>query len=390
MSKTTALLAMLFVAACQDSPLEPDLSLDPPPLLEADFAWDQLPGAVRVLNRNLYVGADVTSVFAVQDPAEIPAAVAQLWTDIQSTDFPARAAAMAKEVQTTRPHLIGLQEVSLFRIQTPGDYLTGNPVSAADTALDFLSAFLDALAAHGLHYVAVASVANVDVEVPMLNPASPTYLSDIRLTDYDVVLARSDVTTSNPRAVNYAAAVPVDLGGVSLALTRGYAAVDAVVAGTEYTFITTHLEPTDPLPGQYIPDFQVGQVTQLLGAFGDLSQRTILTGDFSTDELGGTSPGSQMVLGAGFLDLWDAGGHGAGVTCCEAPDLSNAISELDRRVDIIYYRDEETAATGNLAGSAQARVLGDTHRSRRASGLWPSDHAGVYARLLLVPALAGD
>lgn len=388
MNRPTAMIAIVAINACQDSPTEPALTLESTATVEAEFAQDRVPGAVRVLNRNLYVGADVTSVFAVQDAGDIPGAVAQLWEDIQSTDFATRAHAIAKEVQTTKPHLVGLQEVALFRTQTPGDFLAGNPGAAEDTVLDFLSVLLSALADHGLRYVAVASVENIDVEVPMLDDGSPTFLSDIRLTDYDVILARSDVETATPRAANYGAAVPLQLGGVSMELTRGYAAIDARIGGTDYTFITTHLEPTDPLPGQYIPDFQVGQVSELLSAFADLSRRTILTGDFSTDEFGGISPGSLMVLGAGFVDLWDAGGQGPGVTCCEAPDLANPISRLDRRVDVIYYRDAQTAATGTLSGSTQVRVVGDTNRSRRETGLWPSDHAGVYARLLLVPALS--
>jgi hypothetical protein len=383
--------AAVLAVACEDSPTAPDLS-EPSELLDelggdAQFAWHATP-VVRVLNRNLFVGADVASIFAAQTPEEIPFEVAALWARIAATDFPARAELLADEVLLTRPHLIGLQEVSLFRVQTPGDFLVGNPQEATTVALSFLQVFLDALAARGLDYVVADSIPNIDVEVPIVDPGSATGLSDIRLTDYDVILAAADVDISNlGLAANYSTNFSVALGGLSVELTRGFTAVDARITGHTYRFVNTHLEPTDPVPGQYIPDFQVAQTLELLGVLADVSVRTILVGDFSTDELGGTSPASQIVMDAGFVDLWDAHPHKAtGVTCCQPAHLLNPVTELDRRVDIAYYRDAFTAEKGRLDGFTRSVVVGDDETLRTPSGLWPSDHAGV-ATALLIPGV---
>ena len=91
--------------------------------------------------------------------------------------------------------------------------------------------------AEGLDYQVAAKVQNFDVEMPM---GSFTEYDDVRLTDFDVILARSDVTISRPVRMNYDNIFSVE--ALFIEVLRGYVAVDATVAGITYRIVNTHLE----------------------------------------------------------------------------------------------------------------------------------------------------
>ena len=71
-------------------------------------------------------------------------------------------------------------------------------------------------------------------------------------------------------------------------------------------------------------------------------------------------------------DLW--AGPGPGYTCCQAEDLTNPVSQLYERIDIVFTRNIALAAGRSI-------LIGDSPAERTPSGLWPSDHAGVVTRL---------
>ena len=142
----------LAATACDRSPVEiedhpAEPTLPPPPQTRA----------ITMMTRNLYLGADLTPVMNAASPQEIPGAVGEAWNRIVLNDFPARADAIAREIQSTRPDVVGLQEVAKFRIQSPGDFLVGNPQAATAVEYDYLLLLLDALEARGLRYT-IASV----------------------------------------------------------------------------------------------------------------------------------------------------------------------------------------------------------------------------------------
>lgn len=128
---------------------------------------------IKVMTRNVYVGADVDSVIlalASEDPTDDLPALPYAIGMLQQTDFPARAAAIANEIAKTRPHAVGFQEIS--RINVDLTWLDpGIPV----VALDFLPVFETELAARGLNYQVAASIKNIDA----------TPLPGVQLVDYD-------------------------------------------------------------------------------------------------------------------------------------------------------------------------------------------------------------
>jgi hypothetical protein len=180
---TTILLAVgLSAAACSDNITGVENLGD---------ALDARAAQLTVMTRNMYVGTDVDLVLATPDPNQIPFVVGELWQLLLANDYSERAAAMAAEIAASRPHVVGLQEVSVFRTQTPGDF----QLNAQDVVIDFIPTLLAELAALGENYVLVGQVENMDVELPRLNPDYT--LTDARLTDYDAMIARADVGVSN-------------------------------------------------------------------------------------------------------------------------------------------------------------------------------------------------
>lgn len=376
---TSALAGLALLAGCEAGSTAPELSVDRD-VRPVD------PVSIRVMTRNVYVGDDIESVLTAPDPNLIPFLVAQSFADVQATNFFERAEALADEIQADRPHLIGLQEVSLFRVQSPGDFLVGNPQSAETVVLDYLQILLDALSARGLSYAVAAVSTNFDFEVPMVTAGG---LDDIRLTDFDVVLARSDVPINDAGNQNFTVNLPINLGGVAILIRRGWAWADVTVEGRDYRFVTTHLEPATPPPGDVVPQLeqiQLAQLGDLLGFVGGTSDAVILVGDFNSAADGSTTASYAQLLEAGFVDSWTVGRpRGDGFTANQDPDLLNADSQLFQRIDFVFYRDEFTAERGKIRGAVQAKVVGADPADKTPSGLWPSDHAGVSVTLRLAP-----
>ncbi len=356
-----------------------------PPSLDVDRAGSP---ALDVMTYNVYVGAPINDLLLVEDPNEIPFEAARLFGIVQQTNFPERAQAIVDQIERIYPHAIGLQEISLYRIQSPGDFLIGNPTPATTPVLDFLGILMQALADRGLSYGVAAMSQNFDLEVPIVNFVTGG-LDDIRLTDFDVILVRDDVTWTNPQSANFAAALPIELGGFTLFILRGWASVDITFKDLPYRFVNTHLEPADTAPGVVVPELaalQAAQLAELLGVVGGSPYPVVMVGDFNSAADGSTTVTYRDVVDAGFVDAWLIGPpRGVGYTSNQAFDLLNPASQLFQRIDFVYYRDEFTRTTGQFQGAAKAQVVGEEQGDRTASGLWPSDHGGVGASLSIAP-----
>jgi hypothetical protein len=207
-------LALAFAAACSDS------SFSPSTFSEATSASASVSDRITVMTRNMYVGNDVDAIIAALasgDPQAAARAVLEGAEVLRRTDFPARANALAAEIDRYRPHVVGLQEVEEIHINL-GAF--GSPVVIDQNFLEILQV---ALAARGLaNYVVAAQVTNID--------ATPA--PGISLTDHDVLLVDEDRVEWNPGTVvaaNYAANVGPVAPGVSL--IRGFVIIDAIIDG---------------------------------------------------------------------------------------------------------------------------------------------------------------
>ncbi len=318
---------------------------------------------LTVMTYNVYVGSSAEPLLSVDNLLQVPTEVANMYNNVIASDFPGRAAAIAKSIKTYDPHLIGLQEISLIRTQSPGDRIAGGTVPAEEVVLDYLQILMHALQAEGLDYQVAAQIANLDVEMPMF---TDTGIVDVRLTDFDVILARSDVAISRATSENYTNVLTIEM--LALEIQRGYTAVDATVDGVTYRFVNTHLEA-------FAEENRVAQMQELVDILSDETLPLIVLGDFNTRAPNGTA--YQILLSAGYVDIWQTDSEETGNTCCQDDDLLNEVSDNSVRIDQIFVHNLE------LPTSVMTHTVGDTPSERLPSGLWPSDHAGVVAHLLL-------
>lgn len=381
MRRTILLMASMALAlllssgvAFSQSTYVGDLDTDS---LPDDICSSSNPGpSITVMTRNLYLGADLDPVFqavAGGNPQDIIQATTATWQNVQATNFPERAGALADEIEHSEPLLIGLQEVSLYRTGDPDSFF-GNPTLADHVEYDFLKILLNELDQRGLNYRRVTVTRNTDAETPGFT--APGVLQDIRLTDRDVILVRKDpptseLNTSNKQSENFAARVSLPVGntGQSIELLRGWGSVDVTLGGQTFRFINTHLEQEGAFNA-----IQVAQGNELLGGPADTSLPVILVGDFNSRADGLGTPTYGNLIGAGFEDAWSATHPGEpGNTFGHDADLLNTTVDLTQRLDLVLFRHDVCAL--------DADVVGDELDDRTASGLWPSDHAGVVATL---------
>lgn len=357
-------------------------------------------GQIDVMTQNLYVGGDIFLPFAATTPEEFAELAVQVINQIIATDFRERSVSLAGQMLDADPHLIGLQEVYVLRVcalEDPGFCLLDD---------DYLEILLADLNKDGDRYRAVAEVTNIEIPaLPLPVPGLGVFL--VSIEDRDVILARADVQTNNPVGENFCAGVPVPpdslLSGLLPKILRGYTMVDARVKGRDYRFVNTHLEISEQ---PVFSTFQSLQAFELIGppdpdcpSAGPLfsaQQTVVLVGDFNSDPgagplapclaPGGLCPTPYALLSqAAYIDTWNARGGrwDAGLTCCQEEDLRNASSVLSERVDQIWVRKAPDHYGGPVVRGVRAEVLGDEPADKTPNGLWPSDHAGVAARMTL-------
>ena len=349
---------------------------------------------VTVMTRNVYLGADLGPALAA---TTIPAAVdggGVIWAEVQATNFPERAVPLAKEIDKSDADLVGLQEVALWRTQTPSD-LGGPPLttgtSATEVAYDFLALLLAELDKRGGDYEVVHFQDEFDAELPVdvdANDAtgSPPFGAelDVRLTMRDVILRRKDskVQVSGPAGAHFQTLyTPLIGGALPLPVKRGWVSVEAELREkghgrgrgddvSQFRFVNTHLEAFGE------DTIREAQAKELFAPGGPINtpKQVILVGDLNsgtearhnihdTDQLA-----FQALLGFGMKD------NGAIHSCCYS-DIFDPTDRFDHTVDHVM--------TKPGLKTLRAYVTGNDPDERTPSGLWPSDHGGVVSTLQL-------
>jgi hypothetical protein len=74
---------------------------------------------ITVMTRNLFLGADLTPAINAAGIAQAIDGAGVVWNELQSTRFAERAVPLAQEIKRSNADLVGLQEVALWRKQTP-------------------------------------------------------------------------------------------------------------------------------------------------------------------------------------------------------------------------------------------------------------------------------
>jgi endonuclease/exonuclease/phosphatase family metal-dependent hydrolase len=348
---------------------------------------------VKVMSRNLYLGADLTPAIAAGSLPALAAAGTQIWNTVQATDFPARAKVLATEIAQEEPELIGLQEAAHW-FTGPPDGIPGlfpGATPATTSAIDFLAILQSELAAVGSPYVVVASQNEANIEGVTASGF------DIRLLQRDVILAKKSkvdegvLSCGNVIKGNYAANLSFTLLGIPNAVTstRGFVSADCTLKGVRTVrFVNTHLEA-------FSSTYRYLQAQQLVtsGPASSTATPVILVGDLNSDPSNTTTPPGDLVpnnaayftaIGAGYADAWTADNPPTTSTSVAEPGDTSGFNELVNNPDTstIDSRIDHVMTRGS-AVVTKTKVTGLDPNNRTPGGLWPSDHAGVWSKITL-------
>jgi len=269
---------------------------------------------------------------------------------------------LADAIGKSRPHVVGLQEVSIINID-----LTWAGIPVVFNA-DFLPEIMQALQDRGLPYEVAGSILNIDAQpVP-----------GVRLRDFDVMLY--DTERAIPGTPVIQKLFDYNLGdpGIGVALNRGWVSRPFTVNGEVYQVASTHLE--DDLGTNEFSQLRLAQMAEIVLTIAG-AERAVIMGDLNDPE---GSAMYQLATQYGYADLWLTLRPGTtGFTCCHETDLSNPRPHMDQRIDFIFARGFE---------GPPGRPMGQIDRvnynpSDKVSGpfypLWTSDHAGLVGTLLM-------
>ena len=338
---------------------------------------------VRVMTRNVYLGADLSPAIEAADLCGVVDGAGVIYNEVQRTDFRERAVPLAREIRRARPHLVGLQEVALWRVQTPSDLgappINPNGMPATTVQYDFLDLLKAEL---GGRYRVVGVQHEFDAELPADIDADDATGDacgadlDARLTMRDVILARKGVKTGKVRKGHYKERYIADVSGVQLAADRGWLWTAARVGDAKFRFVNTHLEAFGD------PEIREAQAKQLIRkALRGKGQR-VLVGDLNSGlpkrhRIGaGLTDSPKDPLAFRALKRFGMKDRGAVQSCCYPSLLNDPSYTFDHTVDHVLVKP-------GVKRAGKAFVTGDDPGEMTPSGLWPSDHGGVVSKLRL-------
>jgi endonuclease/exonuclease/phosphatase family metal-dependent hydrolase len=352
------------------------------------------PTKVKVMTRNIYLGADLGPAIAAKGVTAFTEATGQILREVTTNDFPVRAKGLAKEILQKEPDLVGLQEVAEWRTGPPSleTLLGGSAPHATTVRYDYLKELLAQLNKGKARYRAAVVNPEFDFEAPAdengvpgdgPNSVIPNAEINGRLTMRDVILAKvgPEVKVSHPRKGHYKSLLTEEISGAKVTVVRGWVSVDATVNGsTPFHFVDTHLESFDPQT--VVPSIRAQQAAELVAPNGPLTNKlpTILVGDLNSDTKTAVQPGD----GQAYETLVKAGMRERStyepLSCCLKTSLlpvadGGAASQFDHKVDHIMTRDPK-----------QVKLLNSSVTGRSPqNGFWDSDHAGLFSTLKIYP-----
>jgi len=312
---------------------------------------------VKVMTRNLYLGADIIRLASAQTREELATNTSAMYQTILNNNFAVRAKALAREIDRANPQLIGLQEVSLFR-RTPDGQQNDSELNATEPLIDHLKLLQQELKARGLQYKAASVIPNTDLEAPVAEGY------ELRLTNRDVVLVKQGVKVDKKLGGKFDSKLTVPIATGPVEVTRGWAGADVRIKGRKVRFVTAHAEA-------YSPQNARDQLQEVLdGPLANKRRQSILVGDFNSDPADEDPSAFRAVTRAGFKNAIPKRLQ----TSPTIEDLREEQNAWDTWIDHIMVRPKIKTVKYAVTG---------TKPSDRLEGLWPSDHAGVWATLRL-------
>jgi endonuclease/exonuclease/phosphatase family metal-dependent hydrolase len=320
---------------------------------------------LKLMTRNVYLGADLIPLAGATDQNAFEQAAAQRFQTVEANDFPARAKALAAEIRKNKPDVIGVQEATIWRRGADG-VKDGPATPATQVIYDSSKELLKALRAAGTPYREAVGRTWFDFE-------APTALGyDVRVTQRDVILVRntSKVKLRDTFRGGFQQHFdPPTVVGVARQL-RGWVGVDGTLAKRKFRFVSTHLEAYSPA----IADQQMQELLKSGGPLGSKKRRSIVVGDFNSAPGANANDRGANRDDSAYYSAIDRGFRNnlpTRSTCCFAEDLHATAKPLETWIDHVLVRPKLKLLKSGIVGT------------RQVGGLYPSDHAGITATLRL-------
>ena len=363
---------------------------------------------VKVMTRNLYLGADVG--IAMDLIPNLSAAAQFMWDQVKKTDFNKRAPRLAAEIIAKNPDVVGLQEATIW-------FCKKNLLSKRIEVFNFTKQFLAATKAQGSEYVLAQkdgitalntgfSIAAVPFITMVHDPETfqPLFGQDSAACGFEIADAlaiRADLADKVLKVGNSEYEQKYTIVPTIMSIYRGYTWADIQIGNSPVRFVTTHLESL--WDENKVPNAAI-QAKQLLADLINTKNPIIVMGDFNSDPRdprmpANPNPGEQPVASdacpAGtskcnaYLLMTEAGYTDSGpdpllpenytwgmnalltgpdpVRLKVAEQLGNRAGYTDR-LDYVFVKNGVTVSSATLVGASAPNNLN-------------TDHAGVVALL---------
>ena len=340
------------------------------------------PNTVKVMTRNLYLGADLSPAINATSTNDFINKNGQILRDVDTNNFPVRARGLSNEIKKVSPDLVGLQEVALWRTGPVNlAAATGGEKTATTVHIDFLKELITRLNKGKKRYRVVKVQNEFDFEAPAdyngvegdgnLPGINSNGEIDGRLTMRDVILAKvgAGVKTKNVKSGNYNTIYTPVISGIPVNVERGWLSADAKVRkGKWFRFVNTHFEAFGA------PEIREAQAKELLAKGGPLrsgSMPAVLVGDLNSDD------NTVSADDALAYDALKKGGMVDRGTRKMTFGVDSGIITDDAPTDFNQTIDHVMTNKPNKVKLVKSGVTG----TRPANGYWDSDHRGVWSNL---------
>lgn len=257
---------------------------------------------IKVMSRNLYLGADVG--VALAKIPNMPAAAQFMWDQVQKTDFSRRKKILADQIRAEAPDVIGIQEATIW-------YCKAHFWSKNTEVFNFTQELLAEL---GGDYV-IASKNGVEANNPGYSIGPIPFLTKVNdpqtfqklfgQNDADCGFQIGDALVIKKSFAQYVNQVGnseykdvYKVVPTLMEIYRGYAWADITVQGTNVRFITTHLESL--WDANKVPK-AADQARQLVSDLKNTKSPIVVIGDFNSDPrdprpINSPNPGEQPTV----------------------------------------------------------------------------------------------
>ncbi len=348
---------------------------------------------VRVMTRNIFLGADLGPAFRSPGIAEFIAANGEILRQVKATNMPVRSKGLAKEIRQAKPDIIGLQEGALWRTgPVNADAALNQQPVAKKVYQDFVELLLKRLNSRQKTYKLAYMTPEFDFEAPADvdgNPdTGPLFGADKngRLTMRDAILIRRgqgiQVKGKKGNSFSDANLFKVKVAGITeVQVLRGWQSVKVKVRNSPwFRFTNVHLEAFDDR--EVRPSIRARQAQELVDKTKTTRIPAVTVGDFNSD-YPGLVPGDEQAYLVMKRNGYRSVGTRNPMSCCIEGSYNlkdgGSKKDFDHRVDQIF------TPTPDRVKRLDSWVTG---RSKH-NGYWDSDHAGVVSELLITRPGAG-